>query len=282
LSRERGAFFGTKQKETKKKQMSISAKKIAVIVGAGSKHDKDGTYDELPATERWGLGGALSLVFAREYPVVLMGRRVSILSDVAAEIKKAGGEAHFVQCDVTSDDSVKKAFTEAKAYGTIEVVVFNVAAPFPPGTSFGTFPLPKDVDPSYMQKSFDIGVTGCIRVANNIIGDMIANKHGSFLISGATMSIRGTANFGAIAPVKAALRSYAQSLYNAYAPEGVHVGHIIIDGVIDSPNTKEIPVQHHNPEHLAQAFLALSKQPPTCWTHEIQITPNKESIGMRL
>ena len=39
-------------------------------------------------------------------------------------------------------------------------------------------------------------------------------------------------------PVKAALRSLGQSMFQEYAPKGIHVAHVVIDGVIESPNTK--------------------------------------------
>jgi hypothetical protein len=34
--------------------------------------------------------------------------------------------------------------------------------------------------------------------------------------------------------------------------------------------------------HLAEAYIALHQQPPTVWSHEIQLTPSQDSIGMRL
>ena len=38
---------------------------------------------------------------------------------------------------------------------------------------------------------------------------------------------------------KYALRALAQSLGKEFGPQGVHVGHAVIDGVIDIPRTKE-------------------------------------------
>ena len=47
---------------------------VAVIVGAGSKHDHDGAATHMPPSSRWGLGGALSLRFAAAgYHVILLG-----------------------------------------------------------------------------------------------------------------------------------------------------------------------------------------------------------------
>lgn len=41
---------------------------------------------------------------------------------------------------------------------------------------------------------------------------------------------------------KFALRATAQSLAREFGPQGVHVAHAIIDGVIDIPRTKDWPV----------------------------------------
>ena len=98
------------------------------------------------------------------------------------------------------------------------------------------------------------------------------------------MGLRGGAGFACMAPVKAALRSYCQSLANMYAKQNVHCAHVVIDGVIDSPATRSWGgnVMLMDPAHLASAFVALHEQPPTIWAHELQLTPSGDSIGMRL
>ena len=256
-------------------------KPIAVIVGAGSKHDKDGTYESMPATARWGLGGALGIVFAQKYHVVLMGRRENILKDVAKEVAKVG-EATPIVCDVANEASVKEAFDAAKKLGDIETVVFNVAPGFPKGFDFSKLPTVNEVPAEYLSDAFNVGVTGCLRVVQQVLDDFTAKKSGTILISGATMALRGGKGFAFMSPIKFALRSLAQSLFQEYAPLGIHTAHVIIDGVILSPNTQSWPVQHNDPKDLADAFLYLTSQPPSCWSQEIQLTPNTSSIGMRL
>merc|ERR1712130_348397 len=114
----------------------------------GSKHDKGGTDTQLPATSRWGLGGALALRFAAAgFHVVLLGRRAEIGEAVAAEVVAQGGAATPYVCDVSNDASVKAAFDVAKSVGTIEVVVFNAAPSLPKGRGFGNLPATNEVDP---------------------------------------------------------------------------------------------------------------------------------------
>jgi NAD(P)-dependent dehydrogenase (short-subunit alcohol dehydrogenase family) len=59
----------------------------------------------------------------------------------------------------------------------------------------------------------------------------------SLLITGATASLRGSAQLGAFAAGKFAVRALGQSLAREFGPKGVHVAHAVIDGVIVGPKT---------------------------------------------
>ena len=68
-------------------------------------------------------------------------------------------------------------------------------------------------------------------------------------------------------------------------PKNIHVAHVVIDGAIDSAFIRErLPDADQrreddailNPEHIAQNYVALHKQPRTAWTHEIDLRPWKE------
>ncbi|MBE3047480.1 hypothetical protein IMZ48_34200 [Candidatus Bathyarchaeota archaeon] len=60
----------------------------------------------------------------------------------------------------------------------------------------------------------------------------------SLLITGATASIKGSSFFHTFATGKFALRGLGQSLAREFGPRGVHVAHIIVDGVVDIPRTQ--------------------------------------------
>ena len=45
--------------------------------------------------------------------------------------------------------------------------------------------------------------------------------------------------FSSFAPPKFAQRALAQSLAREFSPKGVHVAHVIVDGIIDTPMTKK-------------------------------------------
>ena len=74
-------------------------------------------------------------------------------------------------------------------------VVPATGVPMPPGHDFTSLPKPHEVDPAYFASAFDVGVTGCVRAAKHAIPAMLASGGGSFLVSGATMALRGGAGY---------------------------------------------------------------------------------------
>ena len=64
----------------------------------------------------------------------------------------------------------------------------------------------------------------------------------TLIFTGATASVKASANVASFAIGKHALRALSQSLAKEFGPEGVHVSHAIIDGVIDTPATKGMSV----------------------------------------
>ena len=81
------------------------------------------------------------------------------------------------------------------------------------------------------------------------------------IFTGATASLEGSAALSAFASGKFALRALAQSLAREFGPQGVHVSHVIIDGVIDIPRTKEWTFEHEDakldPDAVSCLFYSL-------------------------
>eukprot|EP00929_Paragymnodinium_shiwhaense_P044423 TRINITY_DN22798_c0_g1_i1.p1 TRINITY_DN22798_c0_g1~~TRINITY_DN22798_c0_g1_i1.p1 ORF type:complete len:301 (+),score=47.29 TRINITY_DN22798_c0_g1_i1:48-905(+) len=285
----------------------MTSSPIVVIVGASSKHDKDGQATDLPPESRWGLAGGLAMTFAAAgFHVVLTARRAAVLEDMAASVREYGAKKMeekgatpnkvvCFSCDVTKDDQVSQLFTSVKEeFGAtragdyfIDCLIFNASPAFPEGFSFGEgAPMPHELDVNYMNMAYDVQVGGIIRCMKEVVPDMLAAGKGCLLLSGATMQIRGGARFGALAPGKTALRSLGQSMYQAYGPKGIHVCNINIDGVIDSPNTRNwMSVEKlMNPLDIGEQYLAMYRQGRSVWSYELQITPHNSasSVGMRM
>lgn len=116
-----------------------------------------------------------------------------------------------------------------------------------------------------------------MNLAQAVLPDMAGAGNGAFLVSGATASIRGGARFAAFASAKFALRGLTQSLARAYQPQGVHVAHVLLDGIIDTPRSRDLhdmdPALMMKPDDIADAYWALAHQPRSTWTHEMDLRP---------
>lgn len=58
--------------------------------------------------------------------------------------------------------------------------------------------------------------------------------------------MKGSARCASFATGKFAMRALAQSLAREFGPQGIHVNHAIIDGVIDIERTKDWTFEHED------------------------------------
>lgn len=105
---------------------------------------------------------------------------------------------------------------------------------------------------------------------------------GAIIVIGATASRRGTARTTAFAPAKAAQRSLTEALARQYGPAGIHVALIVIDGVVDLPNTRKMikdkPEEFFvQPSGVAALASMLVKQDKSAWTFEAEARPFGET-----
>lgn len=103
----------------------------------------------------------------------------------------------------------------------------------------------------------------------------------TLIFTGATASVKANAQMSAFASGKWALRALSNSIAREFAPQGVHVAHAIIDGVIDIPKTKEWlkdmpPEGKIGADDIAETYWALHVQSKRCFTNEVDIRPMLE------
>jgi NAD(P)-dependent dehydrogenase (short-subunit alcohol dehydrogenase family) len=108
---------------------------------------------------------------------------------------------------------------------------------------------------------------------------MIARGRGVILFTGATFSIRGRAGALDFSAAKFGLRGFADSLAREVWPKGIHVAHIIIDGVIGEAGAqpkKNDPLL--DPDAMAETYWQLAAQRRGGWTFELEQRPNREEF----
>jgi NAD(P)-dependent dehydrogenase (short-subunit alcohol dehydrogenase family) len=268
-------------------------KKVAVIVGATTKWQSDGRMtklahghalddSDLPVGVRWGVGGAIAQKFAQEgFFVVLTTRTKANASALSAAIQEQGGECMTVELDLVSPNSVSEAFaTIRRDAGDPDVLVYNAGylegRDLPPGKE-----LLEHIPLEMFDTAQHISSRGPFLVAKEVLPTMREKGAGSFLISNNNFSLRGRKRKTgeSLYYPRGMMRTLAQVLTEEYSEHGVHVANVVIDGLIDSPGTRALPKAQKqpdivmNPVKIAEAFYYLHTQDPSCWTHELQLTP---------
>ena len=273
--------------------MTSTQKPIAVVVGATSKWQSDGRNTklahgktindaDLPVGIRWGIGGAVAQKFAKEgFNVVLTTRNAANAAPLASAIEAQGGECMIVELDLVSESSITNAFDSVRAkLGNPDVLVYNAGylegRDLPPDEELLEY-IPVEM----FDTAQHIASRGPFLVAKEVLPAMREKGQGSFLISNNAASLRGRKRLTgqSLYYPRVMMRTLAQVLTEEYSEHGVHVANVVIDGLIDSPGTRALPIAQRkpeiimNPEKIAEAFYYLHSQDKSCWTHELQLTP---------
>lgn len=220
--------------------------KLVLVAGAGT-----------------GLGDALLQRFAAGgYHAVGLAR--------TKRISPSGQTIHSV--DLADSETVQSSISELiTKYGAPAIIIHNAAhlvrGPF------------QETTPDNFRATWTNMVLSAVALAQATLPAMQQNG-GAFLVSGATASLRGGSGFSAFASAKFALRGLTQSLAREYQTDGIHVAHVILDGIIDSDKSRDLhdldPSRMMKPSDLADAYWNLAHQPKSTWTHELDLRPMSE------
>ena len=228
-----------------------------------------------PAVLIAGIGEGFGLSLARAFAAagydVIGLSRTGRTAKAAAALTAPHGRAYVsLTCDLTVDGAVAHAL--APHAPRIEATIYNahhfLCAPFLE-TGAGAF-----------AQAFAVNCGGAVSVARALLPAMLARGRGTLIMTGATAAQRATAGFAALAASKFALRAVAQSLAREYGAKGIHVAHVVVDGLIDEPQTgRRFPERHAaliDGDELAAMYLSIVRQPPSVWTHELDLRPAGE------
>ncbi|OOF90006.1 hypothetical protein ASPCADRAFT_212311, partial [Aspergillus carbonarius ITEM 5010] len=201
----------------------MASKPFAIIAGVGP-----------------GTGASIARRFAKSYPVIVLARNPTNYQSVVDEINSTGGQATGISTDLSDSQGVKSAFEQIKSqFGNVPLA----AAVFNSGGGFVRKPFLELTEEEFAG-GFESQGKGAFNFAQAVLplfptDTNTSTQHPPTLIfTGATASLKGSANFASFAAGKFALRALAQSLAREFGPKGIHVSHVIIDGVIDIPRTK--------------------------------------------
>src|SRR6478736_4549481 len=221
-----------------------------------------------------GLGAQLCKRFAAEGLHVLVAGRTRVALDaVVADIVASGGRATAVVADATSEADTVALFDKAGA--DLALAIYN-AGNNTPGKII-------DMDAGYFEQSWRVVCFGGFLFGREAVRRMVPKGAGTLLFTGASASLRGRSGYGAFNSSKAGLRTLAQAMAKEYAGEGIHVGHVVVDGPIGGEKImKRLPDTIGKEERLisiegiVDGFVFLHKQPPRAWSFELDVRTSHE------
>lgn len=241
----------------------MNGRKAVLVVGAGE-----------------ATGGAIARRFAREGYVACVTRRdADKLAPLVEHIRASGGEVHAFGSDARNEgETIALVAQIEREIGPIEAAVFNVGG----NVRFGI----ADTTERVYRKVWEMCALAGFLMGREVAKVMLPRGHGTILFTGATASLRGSAGFSAFAGAKHALRALAQSMARELGPQGIHVAHIVIDGMVDTQFIAEMFPERYalkaqdgilSPDAIADNYWHLHRQPRNAWTHELDLRPWMET-----
>jgi NAD(P)-dependent dehydrogenase (short-subunit alcohol dehydrogenase family) len=229
-------------------------KRVALIVGVGP-----------------GLGAAIARRFAREsFRVAVIARTPEFINELARELSSAGEPALAVVADISQPKEVAAVIAKVRAgLGPISVLVHNASS------SSGNGLL--ETSAAEFEETWRIAALGAFVCARETAPDMIAANTGTMIFTGATSSVRG-GGWLAFSSAKFALRGLVQSLARELWPQGIHVAHVVVDGLIGARDAaqKDSLEPLLDPDQMAETYFQLTEQDRSAWTLELDLRPHRE------
>ena len=216
-----------------------------------------------------GLGESLARKFAGEgCRVALVARSHSYLAGLAQGLEQ--GKALAIPADVTQPDQVRAAFRKVRdSFGPVDVLIYHAG-----NAGWGRL---AGVESGDFEAAWRVCAWAGFLCAREVVPAMIERRRGAILFTGATSSVRGRADALAFSSAKFAVRGLADALARELWPKGIHVAHVIIDGVI-GPRGGPASALQLNPDSIAQSYWALWQQEPSAWTFELDVRPHQEAF----
>ncbi|MGN6550298.1 MAG: SDR family NAD(P)-dependent oxidoreductase [Pararhizobium sp.] len=221
-----------------------------------------------------GVGDGLSASLARKlaargHDLVLAARQTDKLAGLVGETK-----ARTVDCDAADPAAVGNLFETIDGMGDdLAVAIYNPSARV-------RGPL-VELDPADVRGALEVTAYGAFLVAQQAARRMLRVGGGTILFTGASAGVKGYARSAPFAMGKFALRGLAQSMARELHPQGIHVGHVVIDGMIRNPGREEAhgkPDSMLDPDAIAEAYMQLIDQDRSAWAWEIELRPWVETF----
>ena len=248
-------------------------KPVCLVLGAGA-----------------GIGGTVAAKFASEGYHACLCRRSDQegLDKLVTNIEEQGGTATGYLIDAVEENTLEELILKVeKDIGPIEVLVYNLGAQ-------SGMKLLHETSLKEFEWGWRMADLGLFRVAKVLMPIMEERKSGTFLVTSATAAMRGNKNQHSHAAAMGGRRMLCQTLNAEFASKGIHVAHIVVDGMVDAPDTlgkmlgekmfnelrEKVGMENDGlilPERIAETYFHLAQQHRSAWTHEVDIRAFSDS-----
>jgi 3-oxoacyl-[acyl-carrier protein] reductase len=223
-----------------------------------------------------GIGKAVALAFIREgAKVALVDVEKARLEALQKEIRKKGGEAVAVSCDVSKASEVKRMVDAVlRSFGRMDIVVNNAGI-----IRRGTIETVTEED---WDRVIEVNLKGPFNCSKAVVETMKEQGYGKIVnvssIAGKMGDITSAPGYG---PSKAGLDALTKTLARQLAPYGIHVNGVAPHAIETemsaewSPEKRKaivdaIPLKRlGKPEDVAEAVLFLASDSAAFITGEI-------------
>jgi NAD(P)-dependent dehydrogenase (short-subunit alcohol dehydrogenase family) len=200
------------------------ANKNAIIVGVGP-----------------GLGLSLAKKFGRKgFSVAMIARRKEALDQYCKILQKEGLKATGHPANVGDFGSLSSAIRSiVEEVGNPTILIYNVSI-LNPGS-------PTGIDPAGFVGDFKVNVAGLLVAIQSVLPSLKQSEDPMIMVTGGGLALKPFHEYASLSVGKAGIRSLTGSLAQELKPEGVRVGTIIINGMIEKGT-------HFDPDLISEEF----------------------------
>ena len=191
--------------------MSAVQPKSIVVTGAGR-----------------GIGAALARVYAAPgAAMLLIGRDVARLKDVAAACEAQGARVEIASIDVTDAPALEAALLAFDRAQPVDVLIANagVSGGLEPGRGFETF--------ATAQRQLRINLEGAVATVTPLVEPMRSRKRGRIAVMSSLAALQPVGDTAAYSASKAGVLAWGEALGDFLAPDGITVS-VICPGFVTS------------------------------------------------
>jgi len=183
-----------------------------------------------------GIGRDIGETFASlGAQVALLARRENMLDEIAEKIRKDGGIALPIKCDVTSESDVRRAIDHVdRTYGPVDILVNNAGVSIPAKIS--------EMNVADLRRMMDINFFGTVHATQAVLSTMQKAGRGNIVNVASLAGRRGVSPLGAYCATKFAVVGFTEALRVELFGTGISAS-LVMPGLVDTPMIREFEGQ---------------------------------------